>query len=133
MGILCDMCGLDNFGKICTNISKEFPFYRQMTGDGNSYYKAFIFAYLEYIILTKDIDRLNSLIVHFNDTLLQNLDLEIKEMSMDKTKSLNILFFIRNSLLVEDIPTAYNIFMKSIVFVPEFLMVIRIFYNIRRL
>ena len=55
---LCTFKSINSLYKVKPEMSKDFPYLRNTTSDGNSFYRIFIFAYLENLVLNFKIEEL---------------------------------------------------------------------------
>ena len=96
--------------KIAVNSLKSFNFWRNIDGDGNSFYRAFMFSLLEYYILNNNINELNGIISEITSNQL----LEIyKKQELDYKIPFIILGAILKLLSNNNIEKAYDLFIKS--------------------
>ena len=112
---------INNDINITTQYNKLKPIiyrYRQIKGDGNCYYRAVMFRYLEQIILEKNIILLKKIILDMNQFFNSK---EIKSrlyIKMDTTLKpelhLKIMILILNLLEKGKIKEAHELFVKSI-------------------
>ena len=121
--LLNELSGLDNFKGVLKDIEKDYPYARQMKNDGNSFYRCFMFSLLENYIVYNKIDKLNSFICNFNESLIQNLEFDLHDLPVDKIRCLQILFIIKNYLEKKDIKSGYQFFIKALIFIPNFFIV----------
>ena len=97
---------------------KDYKYYRKIKGDGNCFYRAIIFKYLELIIFNKEIDLLKNIILDVdkcfkNDKIKQKLNigtLDAINPILVKKILISIYFFLTQN----DIKNAYKLFYKSI-------------------
>ena len=96
--------------KVAVNSLKSFNFWRNINGDGNSFYRSFMFSLLEYYILNNNLDELNEIISEITSNQL----LEIyKKHELDYTIPFIILGAILKLLSNNNIEKAYDLFIKS--------------------
>ena len=100
------------------NLLKDYIYYRKIKGDGNCFYRAIIFKYLEIIILNNEIDLLKNMILDVercfkNEKIKQNLNigtLDVINPILVKKVLISIYFF----LIQNNIQNAYKLFNKAI-------------------
>ena len=96
--------------KVAVNSLKSFNFWRNIDGDGNSFYRAFMFSLLEYYILNNNLNELNEIISEITSNQL----LEIyKKQELDYKIPFIILGAILKLLSNNNIEKAYDLFFKS--------------------
>lgn len=96
--------------KITINSLKSFNFWRNIEGDGNSFYRAFMFSLLEYYILNNNLNEMNEIISEITSNKL----LEIyKKQELDYKIPFIIFGAILKLLSNNNIEKAYDIFIKS--------------------
>jgi hypothetical protein len=117
IGPLCDLkkmanvSGISKFQKQLDQISQDISLWRMVLGDGNCFYRGFMFAYLEANILNKNIDTIKKFVYDFNS----KLDVKFKRKNVVINKHYVIAIFIIIIELMEksDLKGAYEIFIKS--------------------
>ena len=96
--------------KVAVNSLKSFNFWRNIDGDGNSFYRSFMFSLLEYYILNNNLNELNEIISEITSNQL----LEIyKKQELDYKIPFIILGAILKLLSNNNIEKAYDLFFKS--------------------
>ena len=97
---------------------KDYIYYRKIKGDGNCFYRAIIFKYLEIIILNKEIDLLKYIILDVNkcfknEQIKQKLNIGTLDVinPILVQKILISIYFLLND---NDVKNAYKLFYKSI-------------------
>ena len=96
--------------KVAVNSLKSFNFWRNIDGDGNSFYRSFMFSLLEYYILNNNLNELNEIISEITSNQL----LEIyKKDKLNYKVSFIILGAILKLLSNNNIEKAYDLFFKS--------------------
>ena len=96
--------------KIYLNCFKTFNYWRSIQGDGNSFYRTFMFSLIEYYILYKYIYELKQLISEISsDDLIK----EYNEHNINYNLSFYILGTILHLLSKDEIKEAYDLFIKS--------------------
>ena len=96
--------------KVTVSCLKAFNFWRNTLGDGNSFYRAFMFSLLEYYILNNSINELNEIISEITSDKL----LEIyKKQELEYNIPFTILGAILKLLSNNNIEKAYELFIKS--------------------
>ena len=97
---------------------KDYIYYRKIKGDGNCFYRAIIFKYLEIIILNKEIDLLKYIILDINkcfknEQIKQKLNIGTLDVinPILVQKILISIYFLLND---NDVKNAYKLFYKSI-------------------
>ena len=100
------------------NLLSDYSFYRRVKGDGNCYYRAIIFKYLEIIIFNNNIELMKDLILDveecFEDKKIKN---KLNIGTTDFIKPIlvkNILTAIYFSMIDNDILKAYKLLNISI-------------------
>jgi hypothetical protein len=92
-------------------LGKDVHSWRMILGDGNCFYRAFMFALIESFILNVDIFGLKKLVFDINTNL--NVQLYKKNVTVDKSE-LNIVFYLIIDYLENgSIYEAYDVFMKA--------------------
>ena len=90
--------------------------YRTINGDGNCFYRAVMFRYLEILVLTKNIEQLQNVIFDFinsfNSEKLKSR-LVIRNMNIKPDLSLKILILITDLLKNNMVEDAHQILVKS--------------------
>ena len=91
--------------------------YRTIGGDGNCYYRAVMFRYIELLIINKQIDWLKSIISDMDNCFkikeLKNL-LYFKNQSLKEEYTIKVLMVIVDLLEEDKILQAHNLFFRSI-------------------
>jgi hypothetical protein len=92
-------------------LSKDIHSWRMILGDGNCFYRAFMFALIESFILNRDLYNLRKLVFDINANL--GMQLYKNNVPIDKSE-LNITFYLIIDYLENgSIAEAYDVFMKS--------------------
>ena len=98
-------------------LGKYFYNYRNINGDGNCFYRAAMFRYIEILILTENIDMLKrfiyDLVQSFESEEIKNRRV-IKNIDVKPDLTLKILFLILKFLKQKDIVTAHQLLVKCI-------------------
>ena len=94
-----------------SEIANEVELWRMVLGDGNCFYRAFMFAYLETNILSKNFYEIKKFIYDFN--LKMDVEFKRKNITINKYPFLAIFNIIIELLERNDIKGAYEIFIKS--------------------
>lgn len=120
IGPLCEtdkiyfMCKIKNSEEEIKNLSKNLNYWRLILGDGNCFYRAFLFALLELWILSYNITSFVKFFVDFyfilenekNNPLLQNKKFNLLEIC-------GVFYLILQNLRIKNSLTAYEIFLKA--------------------
>ena len=131
IGPICDLknmatvSGLNNCQQKLEEMTKEIELWRMILGDGNCFYRAFMFAYIESIILGKNIIGIKKFIYDFN--LKMDVSFKRKNISINKYHFLAIFNIIVDFLERNDVKGAYEIFIKSYHLFENFDLVNKIF------
>ena len=124
----------ENENEICTTTNNSINkmskknenclMWRKIKGDGNCYYRSVMFALIENIILTKDINYLKKIMINFNEksknkilmTMFKGLDLDINLVK----KCFIMIYLSLTSKSHEPILKAYIVFFKIINNIKDF-------------
>ena len=124
----------ENENEICTTTNNSISkmskknenclMWRKIKGDGNCYYRSVMFALIENIILTKDINYLKKIMINFNEksknkilmTMFKGLDLDINLVK----KCFIMIYLSLTSKSHEPILKAYIVFFKIINNIKDF-------------
>jgi len=126
VGPLCELshishiCGIDNCKFFIDQLSTNFPFTRNLYSDGNTFFRSFIYALLEYHILTLNITELDKIIKKYNDILSTTIPFKFHDEKIDKDLAIHIFYLIRMFLESKDVLSAYQILLKAQVECPNF-------------
>ena len=101
---------LEENTKLYINCFKSFSYWRNIEGDGNSFYRTFMFGLIEYYILNKSEEELNQIISEISSDKLINV---YKEYNINYNKCFIILGAIIHLLCKNNIEKAYDLFIKS--------------------
>ena len=96
--------------KIYINCFKNFNCWRSIQGDGNSFYRTFMFSLIEYYIINNDGNELKKLI---SEITSDDLILEYKQNNVDYNTAFYIYGVIIELLSKYEIIEAYDLFIKS--------------------
>ena len=95
-----------------------FSRWRKVKGDGNCFYRAVMFRYIELIILNNDIPSMESLIWNYEKSIKEK---EIQERIHITNKiqilpeaNVEILLVIYTAMKANDVSTAYKLFVKAL-------------------
>ena len=114
-----------SIGKNEEKIKKKYEIYkdvfsrwRKVKGDGNCFYRAVMFRYIELIILNNDIPSMESLIWNYEKSIKEK---EIQErihitnnIKILLEANVEILLVIYNAMKANDVITAYKLFVKAL-------------------
>ena len=101
---------LEENTKLYINCFKSFSYWRNIEGDGNSFYRTFMFGLIEYYILNRSEEELNQIISEISSDKLINV---YKEYNINYNKCFIILGAIIHLLCKNNIEKAYDLFIKS--------------------
>ncbi len=124
LGPLCDLKAMTNLSGITQcksyieDLAKTFSYARKALNDGNSFYRAFMFALLEQYIITRNLCELDNFIITFNELL--GVAFKSHDVVIDKENVLHILYIIKRHIESNDIISAYHTFLKSYLEFPNF-------------
>lgn len=104
--------GLNN----CQNILaeefiNELDLFRIVYPDGNGFYRAVMFGYLEMQILNKNVNELIRFTFDFNNLIEKQL--KGRNIQINKAEVLSIMYLIIELIIREEVELAYNYFIKS--------------------
>jgi hypothetical protein len=117
IGPLCDLnkmanvSGISKFKKQLTQISEDIGLWRMILGDGNCFYRGFMFAYLEASILNKNIDSIKKFVYDFNSKM--DVKFKRKNVVINKHDVIAIFIIIIELMEKSDLKGAYEILIKS--------------------
>lgn len=92
-------------------LSDDIFQYRNIKGDGNCFYRAVMFSYIEQLIIFNEIEIVRNIIVDIYNSFQQNDFL--KSLKFDSNLIVKILVLIEVAMKKEKIPQAYDIYVKS--------------------
>jgi hypothetical protein len=108
---MLDFTELSKVNGLKTGLSSEIHSWRLILGDGNCYYRAFMFAMIENFILNKDLYSIKKLLFDINNII--GTQFNKKNEVIDKSE-MNIAFYLILDCLDNNcIQEAYDIFIKS--------------------
>ena len=107
------------------NLFEEYIFnYRTIKGDGNCYYRAVMFRYIEILILNKKISLLQNIIFDMKNSFYSQEILSRKEIKMNTVFKpelpLKIMIIILDLVIKNKAELAHLIFLKSLLICPIF-------------
>ena len=107
------------------NLFEEYIFnYRTIKGDGNCYYRAVMFRYIEILILNKKISLLQNIIFDMKNSFYSEEILSRKEIKMNTVFKpelpLKIMIIILDLVIKNKAELAHLIFLKSLLICPIF-------------
>ncbi len=120
---------IDPISEHIISLEKHLFRWRSILGDGNCYYRAIIFAYLEKIIFEKNILLLKQIVIDFNERLsefnLRGLSNQLRTEITSINKQLIIkIFYLILEILDQNDPDSeskgYELFLKSFLFCNTF-------------
>jgi hypothetical protein len=118
LGSMLSFTGLSLAGGLRTKLSSEVHSWRLILGDGNCYYRAFMFAMIENFILNKDLYSIRKLLFDVNNII--DAQFSKKNVVIDKSE-INIAFYLILDYLENgSIQEAYDVFIKSYYFYKTF-------------
>ena len=101
---------LEGNTKLYLNCFKNFNYWRNIKGDGNSFYRTFMFGLIEHYILNRNEEELNQV---FSEISSDKLIKVYQEYNLNIKKSFIILGAILDLLSKDKIEKAYDLFLKS--------------------
>ena len=96
--------------KVIINCYRAFNYWRSIQGDGNSFYRSFMFSLIEYYILYNDKDNLEQIISEIISDKLIDI---YKEYNINYNTPFIILGLLLKFLSKDEIEKVYDIFIKS--------------------
>lgn len=108
---MANVTGLSSFQSQLQEIGKEVERWRMVLGDGNCFYRAFMFSYLEVYILSKNIFELKKFVYDFYKKM--DCKFKRKNISINKFNILAIFNIIIDYLERGEMKAAYEVFIKS--------------------
>jgi len=120
IGPICEMekiyflCQLKNAKSEIAKISKDLVYWRLVLGDGNCFYRAFVFSLLELWILQSNLSNLEKMLCDFFFVLeLEKNNCLIKQNAFNKFETGAILFLIIENIRQKNKRKAYKILIKA--------------------
>ena len=108
---MSNVCGLTSFQDQLGQIGLEIERWRMVLGDGNCFYRAFMFSYLESNILSKNWFELKKFVYDFSKKI--DVKFKRKNVGINKFQIISIFNIIFDFLDRNDVKGAYEIFLKS--------------------
>lgn len=108
---MANVSGISHFQKQLNQISEEIGLWRMVLGDGNCFYRGFMFAYLEANILNKNLTEIKKFIYDFN--MKMDVKFKRKNVTINKHHVIAIFNIIMEYLDRNEIKNAYEVFIKS--------------------
>lgn len=114
--------------------------WRAINGDGNCYYRAIMFAFIENLVLEKNILMLKNIVVEMNSKFrsdypnIAELPLELKKEildSFDKSLVIKIFYLILENLENSNHVSAYEILLKSFNFCKHFDIAMVMYFRLK--
>ena len=119
IGPMCDLdkiyfhCKLKNENQEIEKMSKDVNFWRLILGDGNCFYRAFIFSMIELWILQGNRNKFNKFICDIFHLLEENKNEMTKNKNIDRLEICGILFIILEYIKKNNLMQAYELFIKA--------------------
>lgn len=117
IGFLCGLdravvqTGLHRAESHFHGIERAITAWREVLGDGNCFYRAFMFATLESYILNKDVFKIKKILYDLNVKI--NKTFKRKDVSVDKNIINIIFYFIIDFIENNKVREAYDVFIKA--------------------
>jgi hypothetical protein len=122
------------------NLNEIIFRWRKIAGDGNCFYRAVMFSYIENIILSKDLELLAYVILDLNDlfsdkTITNNIHCKTSQVVLSKvdfvTKIFILIYFSLQLNTAENIQKGYEIFIKSINLCRNFDLALILYFRLK--
>jgi len=119
VGPLCDLktmavvSGISQAAKeTLSKIEQEVSYWRSILGDGNCFYRSFMFAVLEFHILNNDDKSLKKIMCDIDS--IPDKEFKRKDVPLSKQEILEVLFIIIDEMKNKrDIKKAYSFLLKA--------------------
>ena len=112
------LCGIENCSSFIEKLSLNYTYTRRLFSDGNTFFRAFIFAMIEHYILTENIYELNKLINNFYE--ITNNTFRIHDENIDREQILHFLFLIKFNVESKNVMAAHQVLIKVYMESPNF-------------